>query len=153
MSTPEAFVDGDSPEADWASPPQASRKRPRACRRCHQRKVRCDGALPACANCSKHGIECKRAARPPTPAQDRYAPMLNQFEGLANTRVTEAKRWRPNDCHLSRADTANLGALDTYPIFKRAFKSLKTIFEKELRRSLAPLLLHENQALRHCSRI
>lgn len=34
------------------------RRRPLACVRCRRRKVRCDGAAPACSNCAKAGEEC-----------------------------------------------------------------------------------------------
>lgn len=34
------------------------RRRPLACVRCRRRKVRCDGAVPACSNCAKAGEEC-----------------------------------------------------------------------------------------------
>lgn len=29
-----------------------------ACQRCRTRKIRCDGALPACKSCVKAGVEC-----------------------------------------------------------------------------------------------
>lgn len=29
-----------------------------ACQRCRTRKIRCDGALPACKSCLKAGVEC-----------------------------------------------------------------------------------------------
>ena len=34
------------------------KRRPSACVRCRRRKVRCDGAVPACSNCAKAGVDC-----------------------------------------------------------------------------------------------
>ncbi|KAF1345227.1 hypothetical protein BDV97DRAFT_360651 [Delphinella strobiligena] len=37
----------------------------RGCRRCKERKVKCDQTQPTCSACSRHGVECVYAAEPP----------------------------------------------------------------------------------------
>jgi hypothetical protein len=40
-------------------PPNPQKKKiVTACQRCRTRKIRCDGALPACRSCVKAGVEC-----------------------------------------------------------------------------------------------
>ncbi|KAF4978024.1 hypothetical protein FZEAL_5531 [Fusarium zealandicum] len=40
-------------------PPRRSHKKSRAgCRRCKNRKIKCDEVHPRCGNCSKHGVSC-----------------------------------------------------------------------------------------------
>ncbi|RAK94094.1 hypothetical protein BO79DRAFT_233929 [Aspergillus costaricaensis CBS 115574] len=50
---------------------QSTRRRPIACLRCRRRKVRCDGASPACSNCARARIEC--------------------FEGVAGSAVSKSR--------------------------------------------------------------
>lgn len=38
--------------------PTTRKKRPGACTRCRNRKVKCDGQFPVCGNCMKAGTEC-----------------------------------------------------------------------------------------------
>lgn len=38
--------------------PTRHKRRPSACVRCRRRKVRCDGAVPACSNCARAGVDC-----------------------------------------------------------------------------------------------
>ncbi|CEJ61373.1 hypothetical protein PMG11_09908 [Penicillium brasilianum] len=47
-----------SDEAAVRSAGSPARRRPLACLRCRRRKVRCDGASPACSNCTRAGAEC-----------------------------------------------------------------------------------------------
>ncbi|KAL6700509.1 hypothetical protein J3F84DRAFT_358369 [Trichoderma pleuroticola] len=58
-------------------PPRRSHKKSRAgCRRCKNRKIKCDEVHPRCGNCSKHGVMCDFESRQvldelhtlPTPA-------------------------------------------------------------------------------------
>jgi hypothetical protein len=40
-------------------PPRRSHKKSRAgCRRCKNRKIKCDEVHPRCGNCAKHGVPC-----------------------------------------------------------------------------------------------
>ena len=39
-------------------PGAAKKKTVTACQRCRTRKIRCDGALPACKSCVKAGVDC-----------------------------------------------------------------------------------------------
>ncbi|UKZ73213.1 hypothetical protein TrVFT333_000855 [Trichoderma virens FT-333] len=45
-------------------PPRRSHKKSRAgCRRCKNRKIKCDEVHPRCGNCSKHGVMCDFESR------------------------------------------------------------------------------------------
>ncbi|KAH8704854.1 putative Zn(II)2Cys6 transcription factor [Talaromyces proteolyticus] len=43
---------------DGVATPVASRKVRLACQRCRAKRVKCDGGIPACGNCSRAGVSC-----------------------------------------------------------------------------------------------
>ncbi|KAL4900394.1 hypothetical protein BDW74DRAFT_188244 [Aspergillus multicolor] len=66
------------------------RRRALACVRCRRRKVRCDGALPACSNCAKAGEECfeGRAASSVSRTRLHYLEhRVQELEGRANDNI------------------------------------------------------------------
>lgn len=62
------------------SPP--ARRRPLACSRCRRRKVRCDGASPACSNCARAGVECFEGFSGPAISRSRLYYLDNRVREL-----------------------------------------------------------------------
>ncbi|KAL2825533.1 fungal-specific transcription factor domain-containing protein [Aspergillus pseudoustus] len=62
----------------------------RACVGCRQRKTKCDGARPQCANCGLHGQECvmpQEVDKRTVPSRERYARLERYIQSLESALV------------------------------------------------------------------
>ncbi|KAL3442901.1 fungal-specific transcription factor domain-containing protein [Aspergillus insuetus] len=65
----------------------------RACVGCRQRKTKCDGARPQCANCSLHGQEClmpQEVDKRTVPSRERYARLERYIQSLESALVSNS---------------------------------------------------------------
>ncbi|KAL4987428.1 fungal-specific transcription factor domain-containing protein [Aspergillus falconensis] len=65
------------------------RRRALACVRCRRRKVRCDGALPACSNCAKAGEECFEGREASAVSRTRLHYLENRVRELEEARYRD----------------------------------------------------------------
>ncbi|KAL4733291.1 fungal-specific transcription factor domain-containing protein [Aspergillus similis] len=65
------------------------RRRALACIRCRRRKVRCDGALPACSNCAKAGEECFEGRAASAVSRTRLHYLEKRVQELEGARHRE----------------------------------------------------------------
>ncbi|KAF5665624.1 nitrate assimilation regulatory nirA [Fusarium denticulatum] len=102
-------------ESSTATPYQTAplaRKRapiPVACEACRQKKVKCNGARPVCAQCRARKSECVYRARPETDYRDRYEALLESHPAAVVYRAIQ-KRPRTEALEIVRRIQAGVDA-------------------------------------------
>ncbi|KIW09774.1 hypothetical protein PV08_11874 [Exophiala spinifera] len=103
---PDFFLPHETPRA------ATRKKRPGACTRCRNRKVKCDGQFPVCGNCMKAGTECDAntasAQRQSLLNRLRYLEALVKDNGLENSLRAETTPGRRPEKTLGNSNAIPL---------------------------------------------
>ncbi|GLA87636.1 hypothetical protein AtubIFM56815_002062 [Aspergillus tubingensis] len=89
------------------------KRRPSACVRCRRRKVRCDGAVPACSNCAKAGVDCLEGRAASAVSRSRLYYLERRVRELERL---EASPLRDNPDNAESTDNS-LSARDQNALF------------------------------------